>query len=98
MTTQFFKTVLAGILAGLALIMMPFFLIRMLIFFMLIGAAFRLMGFGKHRREMRYAFAQKYKNMSEDERKAFMQSYRGHGCCSPRMHDVPSTPVNEEAK
>ncbi len=97
MTKQFFKTVLAGIMVGLALFMMPFFLLRIFLFFMLIAGAFRLLGFGRHRREMRYAFAQKYQNMSEDERKVFRQKW-GNRCCGYDAHQMPSTPTNEETK
>ncbi len=97
MTKQFLKTVLAGIMVGLALFMMPFFLLRIFLFFMLIAAAFRLLGFGRYRREMRYAFAQRYQNMSEDERKAFKQKW-GNRCCSYPEHETPFTPSTEETK
>lgn len=80
MIKQFFKTVLAGIMVGLALFMMPFFLMRIFVFFFLIVGAFKLLGFGRHRREMRLAFAQKFNNMSEDERKVYLQKY-GNRCC-----------------
>lgn len=77
MTKQVLKTVLAGILAGLLIFMMPFLIIKVLIFFFLIKAIFRLMG--GRRPHWRYAYIHKYQNMSEDERKAFMQKY-GNRC------------------
>lgn len=80
MTKQILKTVFAGILAGVALFMMPFIIIKVLIFFMLIKAIFRLMGGGRRHMHMRYAYAHKFQNMSEEERAAFMQKY-GNGCC-----------------
>jgi hypothetical protein len=79
MTTQIFKTVLAGILAGVALFMIPFFLIRILIFFLLVKAIFRLLG-GRRRYWGRYpAYAYSCRTMSEDDRKAFATKY-GSSC------------------
>lgn len=73
---QFFKTVLAGCLAGLALFVLPFFLVRVFVFFLLIGAIFKLMG-GRRRGMHHYVFAHNYKNMSEEERANFMKNYQG---------------------
>lgn len=78
MTKQIFKTVFAGILAGVAIFMMPFIIIKVLIFFLLIKAIFRLMGGGRRHAQMRYAYAQKFQNMSEEERRAFMQDNAKH--------------------
>jgi len=77
MTTQIFKTVLAGILAGVALFILPFFLLRAAIFFLLIGAIFRLLGARRHRRfgRMRYDYAHRFQHMSEEEKAAFHQRY-----------------------
>ncbi len=75
MTTQIFKTVFAGILAGIALFMLPFFLLRAAIFFLLIGAIFRLLGGGRHRRfgRMNPAFANRFQHMSDEEKATFKQ-------------------------
>ena len=80
MTKQIFKTVFAGILAGVALFMMPFIIIKVLVFFLIIKAIFRLMGGGRRHAHMRYAYAHKFQNMSEEERSAFMQKY-SNSCC-----------------
>ena len=81
MIQQILKTVLAGALAGVALFMMPFIIIKVLIFFLLIKAVVRLMGgrrrHGHHR--WQYAYAHKFKNMSEEDRAAFIQKY-GNRC------------------
>ncbi|MBL7920821.1 MAG: hypothetical protein JNJ40_10935 [Bacteroidia bacterium] len=66
---------MAGVLAGVALFMMPFLLIKVLIFFLLIKAIFRLMGGRRRHHHWQYAYAHKYKNMSEEERAAFMLKY-----------------------
>jgi hypothetical protein len=94
MTKEVLKTVFAGILAGVALFMIPFFLIKVIIFFLLIKAIFRLL-VGKRRWHgggMRMAFVQKYNSMSEDERKAFMEKYGNRNCgwhssCAPENNN-----------
>jgi len=87
MIQQLLKTVLAGVLAGVALFMMPFIILKVLIFFLLIKAVFRLMG-GKRRSHGRwqYAYAYKFKNMSEEDRAAFIQKY-GNRCGWNAKHD-----------
>ena len=80
MTTQFFKTVLAGILAAVALFMLPFFLLRVFLFFAIIGIIFRLLGGRRHRgfrHRMNPAFAARYQQMSEEEHAQFRNNYRG---------------------
>lgn len=93
MTKQVLKTVLAGILAGIAVFMMPFVIIKVLLFFVLIRAIFRLMGGGR-RHHWRYAYAQKYNNMSAEERQAFMHKY-GHRC-GWQAHCGPAEPEHKE--
>ncbi len=98
MIKQVLKTVLAGVLAGVALFMMPFLLIKVLIFFLLIKAIFRLMGGRRRHHHWQYAYAHKYKNMSEEERATFMQKY-GNRCgwnsrwehCEPENEDKNKT-------
>lgn len=80
MTTQILKTIAAGILAGIAVWMVPFFLLKILVFFLLIKAVFRLLGWRRgHWGRMRYAHTHNYYNMNEQERKAFMEKY-GNTC------------------
>lgn len=100
MISQILKTVLAGVLAGVALFMMPFIIIKVLIFFLLIKAIFRLMGGRRRYRGWHYAYAHKYKNMTEEERIAFRQKY-GNSCgwnskweshnCEPKQEDKDKT-------
>lgn len=78
MTKQIIRTILAGVLAGFALFIMPFFLLRFLTFFLLVGAAVRLLrgrrrGFGRHRQ---YAF-EKFNSMTDEEKAAFRANMRG---------------------
>ena len=83
MIQQTFKVILGGLLAGLALFIMPFILIKAVIFFLLIGFIFRLFGGNGHwhRRhafygithQKKYAYAQRWYSMNEDERSSFIQ-------------------------
>lgn len=83
MIQQIFKVVLGGILAGFALFIMPFVLVKLVIFFLLLGLIFRLFG-GRRRWHHRHAFyginpqkrheyPQRWHSMSEEERKTFLQ-------------------------
>lgn len=82
MTKQILKTVLAGILAGVLLFIMPFIILKVLVVIFLIKSIFRLMGGDRRHAHWRYAYAHKYNNMSQDNRKAFMEKYGHH--CGPR--------------
>lgn len=85
MIQQLFKVIVGGILAGIALFLLPFLLIRLLIVFLLVGMIFRLFGWRKRRwhhhhhsfygidPQKRYAYAQRWRNMSNEERTQFMQ-------------------------
>jgi hypothetical protein len=73
--TTILKTIAAGILAGAALFMIPFFLIKILIFFLLIKAVFRLLGWRRHHWRMHPAYVNRCGNMTEEERKAFTEKY-----------------------
>ena len=86
MTTQILKTVLAGMLAGLALFLLPFFLLRVFIFCLIIGGIFRLMGWGRHNR-MRREWMERYSHMSDEERAAFRSRF-GHRHCYAYTQDA----------
>ena len=72
MSNQIFRTIGAGILAGIALFLLPVFLLKIAVFFLLCKAAGRLLGFGGRWRE-------RYANMSEEERLMFQQSHCHRG-------------------
>lgn len=80
MTKQILKTILAGILAGAALFVMPFFLIRVFVFIMIMAAIIKLLAGGRYRYGRHYAFAEKFANSTEEERAAFREKAR-HRCC-----------------
>lgn len=85
MTKQVLKPVLIGILVGAALFIMPFFLLRALLFFLLIGGLIRLFrgrvfgGWYGHKwgygGGFHPAFADTIRNMSEEEYKVFRQKF-----------------------
>jgi hypothetical protein len=75
MTIQILKTIAAGILAGIAIFLMPFIIIRVLIILFIIRVIFRLFG---GRRRWKYAehhfypaFSRRWQHMTAEEKKAF---------------------------
>src|SRR5258705_9589906 len=95
MTAQILKTVAAGILAGALIFMMPFIIIKVLLFFLIIRAIFGLLGWRRRYWHRNPAWAHKYHNMSEEERKAFYEKYgrSGYscGCYYPEEHKGTET-------
>ena len=76
MNNTLVKSILAGLLIGAALFIMPFFLLRFVVFFLIIGALFRLFGGGRYRRgswgpgwgyRHGYAFTDRIRQMSDEE-------------------------------
>ncbi|GAB2561620.1 hypothetical protein [Spirosoma areae] len=103
MNNTLVKSILAGLLLGVALFILPFFLLRVALFFLIIGALFRLFGGGRFRRGWgpgrgygyTPAFADRIRQMSDDEYNQFKQRYHGH--CSPGESPKPTqetTPTN----
>jgi hypothetical protein len=81
MTKSIFKSILAGVLFGAAMFIMPFFLIQLFVVMLLFGAAFRLFaGRNVHGRKMMYA--QHIRNMSDEEFAKF-KSGNYHSCRKP---------------
>lgn len=82
------KSILAGLLLGAALFILPFFLLRMFLFFLLIGGLFRLIrgrrrgywgygGPGRWGHGHRFAFTDRIRQMSDEEYAAFKQRKQG---------------------
>lgn len=83
MAKQIFKMILIGILAGVALFMMPFFLLKVLVFFLIIGAICRLWWGGRRRGGWggyHFAYADKIRNMNEEEYKAYKEKMNSSSC------------------
>ena len=86
MIKEVFKTILAGIFVGTALFLMPFFLVKVLVIFMLIKMAFSLMGHGCCRGH----FSHRYHNMTEEQKEAFRKKFGGRECCSSEKTSAAS--------
>ncbi|MBS1575633.1 MAG: hypothetical protein JST09_10055 [Bacteroidetes bacterium] len=75
MTTQILKTIAAGILAGVALFLVPFIILRVFVVLLIIRLIFRLFGGGrrwKHGGHHFYpAFTRRWQHMSDEEKKTF---------------------------
>lgn len=85
MNKSIVKPIVAGILLGAAAFFMPFFLLRTILFFGLIALLFRIFigrrmraGFGPG--AFRPAFADKIRNMSDEEYAAFKNRFQGNYC------------------
>ena len=98
MTKQILKAIALGILGGLALFAIPFFLFKAVIFILLIRIIFGF--FGRRRfgpgAGPGFAFAggghmkQKFQHMTEEERKAFFAKMPQRGCGFPRKENTAS--------
>lgn len=76
MTKEFLKTILAGILVGIALFIMPLFLVRLMIIFLLFKMAAHLLGFPGFRKHHAH-----FHNMTEEQREAFRKRFGSWGSC-----------------
>lgn len=93
MNRSIVKPVIAGILIGLGLFFIPFFIIRVALFFLVAALIVRLF-IGRGRRwgssfgERRLAFTDHIRNMSEEEYTRFKQKFAyGHGCGAFRKEE-----------
>ena len=87
------RPIIAGILIGAALFFMPFFFVRILLFFLIIGAIFRLIigrRFRGYRGGFDAAFTDNIRNMSDEEYSRFKQNIN-HGCGSYRYNRTQPT-------
>jgi hypothetical protein len=76
MTKQILKVIAAGILAGIALFLMPFMLLRILAIFLIIRIIFRLIGGPRRWKGGHHfypAFARRWQHMNDDEKKSFRE-------------------------
>jgi len=75
MTIQILKAITAGILAGIAIFLMPSIIIRVLIILLIIRLIFRLFGGGRRWRRGGHhfypAFSRRWEHMTDEEKKAF---------------------------
>ena len=73
------KPILFGVLFGALAFLMPFFLLKVIFFFLIVGALFRFWGrrrFGPRAMMHRFAFADKIRAMNEEEYEAFKKRFQ----------------------
>jgi hypothetical protein len=84
MNTQVLKTIVFGALIGAALFAAPFFVAKVLLFFLVIGLFFRIFRVRRHYRHgwrgpYGWAYADKIRGMSDEEFANFKERF-GRGC------------------
>lgn len=85
MNRSVLKPIIAGVIIGAAFFFMPFFVLRVAVVVLIILGLFRLFGGGRHRHgyrgrnPQRFArFADKIRNMSDEEYQQFKERFQGH--------------------
>lgn len=84
MNRQLIKTILGGALLGAALFYIPFFILKVMVIFLLFSMMFRF--FGRHRGyrgPYGWAYADKIRNMSDDEYANFKERMSQRRCGHP---------------
>lgn len=79
MNAQIIKPVVGGLLIGAALFFLPFFFLKVLLIFLAIGLIFRFFGWRRFRGPRGWAYADRIRNMSDEEYDLFKRNWRG-GC------------------
>ncbi|WP_114792171.1 hypothetical protein U0035_10005 [Niabella yanshanensis] len=84
MNRSILKPVIAGALIGAALFFIPFFVLRVAVFVLIVGLLFRLFGRrswgpGSRRQERFTRFADKVRNMTDEEYAQFKERFQ-YGC------------------
>lgn len=92
---QTFKAIIAGALIGAAFFFIPFIILRIFLFVLVLGTLIRIFGRGKWGRGFgpgnRVAFADNIRNMSEEEYARFKQNFQ-QNC---RRNSPVNAPVPE---
>jgi len=84
MVKEILKTVLGGILAGVALFMLPFIVVKILFILLLLKISFHLVGCGRHR----ICHSHHFHHMSNEQREAFKAKYGKH--CGNSTSEEPT--------
>ena len=96
MNRQIIKTILGGALLGAALFYIPFFVFKVLVVFALFGIMARF--FGRHRGyrgPYGWAYADKIRNMSDDEYTHFKERMSHRGRCGHPHHQATHSNTEE---
>ena len=104
MNNTLLRSIAAGLLIGAALFIMPFFLVRLVIFVLLISAVFRLFGGRRFRRGgwgrgrgygYMPAFADRIRQMNDEEYTQFKQRFERGRCEGYESQKSTDNPANE---
>jgi hypothetical protein len=87
MNAQIMKPIIGGLLIGAALFFFPFFLVKVLVFFLIVGLLFRLFGWKRYRGPGGWAYADKIRNMSDEDYHQFKANWSGR-CYGNPTKDV----------
>lgn len=96
MSQSILKPILFGTLFGALAFLMPFFLLKVLFFFLIAGVLFRVFArrrFGPHGGGYHLAFADRIRNMSDEEYAAFKNRYQH--CRGRYGWQEPQTPASD---
>lgn len=97
MSQSILKPIIFGVLFGGLAFLMPFFLLKVVFFFLIAGALFRLFAwrrFGSYRPGgYHLAFADRIRNMSEEEYSTFKSRYQH--CRGRHGWQEPQTPAGD---
>ena len=88
MNRQIIKPIIGGLLIGAALFFLPFFVLKVLVFFLFIGLLFRLFGWRHYRGPRGWALADKIRTMSDEEYNNYKTKWRRESCHSYHSKDV----------
>lgn len=80
MSNQILKTILFGAVLGAVLFWVPFFAVKILLFFMIFGLFFRFFKGRRYYGPTGWSYADKIRNMSEEEYTDFKANFRGGRC------------------
>ncbi len=102
MNKSIFKAIFKGIFVGAVIFIMPFFILKVLVFFMIAGLLFRIFigrRMGRHMHQHRLAFVDNIRNMNDEEYARYKENFSrgcGHHCYHEQTNS--NTTTNETQK
>ena len=87
MNAQIMKPIIGGLIIGTALFFLPFFLLKVLAFLLVVGFLLRLFGWRRYRGPRGWAYADKIRTMSDEDYNRFKDKWSG-GCYGNQTTDV----------
>lgn len=98
MNSRTIRLIAIGVLLGVGLFFVPFFVLRIAVFILIIGIVLRLFAgrrrFGRHFMDRRIAFADHIRNMNEEEYNKFKAGFASG--CGPEF--PPQSPTDKKDK